>query len=196
MKLGAERFEALMETITNGGRSEAREACDELMRLWKDAPVHALLALKEQFRKLDMESREAALDEALISIAERRPEPFTAIATDPSQPLWRQAVDVLAMLGGEAYLDLFISLLPLCPRRNLKDLAAAIGCFRGAKVAEALSPYLDTDDEALFQEVVLALKRSGAPEAVELMKARISSPGVDASDKRSFIEAVIREMEE
>jgi len=195
MRAGSDRFELVMEAVTNGTVAEMRSACEELIRAWKDVPVEPLLSLKEQFHRLDLEHREAHIDEALISIAEKRPGPFTSIATEPAHPLWRPAVEVLSMAGDPGYMDLFISLLPMCPRKNLKDLVRAIGNYRDAAVVEALRPYLSSEDEGVFFEAVTAFKRNGGPGAAMYLKKCLDVKRREGSLTVSVLESVIQEME-
>ena len=188
------RFEDLAEMIKSGSGEQLRNSCAEAARLWKDAPVDALLSLKEQLGRLDLEEREAQLDAALVEIAEKRIDPFTTIATQPGHPLWRAAVEVLSMAGAPDSLDLFISLLPLSPKKDLKELIRAIGCYRGDKVVKAVAPYLDTDDEGEFFEAVFALKRDGGSEAVRHLKGCLAKRRQGGSEMSTVIEAVIQEI--
>jgi len=194
MTFGKDRFEELMETIRAGSARDLHDACAEVSRLWKDAPVDGLLSLKEQFRRLDLEERESILDVALIEIADRRQEPFTVIATQPDHPLWRPAVEVLSMAGVPDCLDLFIRLLPLCPKKNIKDLLRAIGCYNDRKAVEAVAPFLCAEDEGVFFEAVLTLKRSDGPKAMEYLKGCLAARRRDGSEMATVLEAVIEEM--
>jgi hypothetical protein len=194
MATDADRFENLMEKIKGGNTRELQGACSDIARLWKEAPVSGLLSLKEQFHRLGLEEREAHLDAALIEVALRKPGPFTNVATEPGHPLWRAAVEVLSMVAAPEYLDLFISLLPLCPGKDLKELVRAIGCYDGPKVVGAVSPYLGSDDEGLFFEAVLALKRSGGAEAVGLLKECLAARRQGGSEMTTVLEGVIEEM--
>jgi len=188
-----DRYEALLEALRSGSPSETLMACEELIRLWKEVPVEELLLLKNRFGKLGLDDREARLDEALVSIAEKRPAPFTEIVTVPDHPLWPEAVDVLSMLGCEDFLELFISLLPSCPEKSLVHLIRAIGCYRENKVVESLARYLRSDDEEVFMEAVLAIKRCGGPQALGILQdVRRSRNG---SDIGRILDVVIEELE-
>jgi len=189
-----ERFEVLMEGIAGGSSEEIRHACAEMRVRWKDAPVDALLSLKEKLRRLDMEHREAQVDELLISIAEKRPGPFTEIATEPGHPLWRASVEVLTMVGSAEYLDLFVSLLPLCRKKGLRDIVKAIGSFKGEKVVEALGPYLYSEDRDTFLEAALALKRTGGEKALYHLKGCFEAKRRGYSEDASIIEDLIADM--
>lgn len=189
------RIEDIIEGIRAGSAEELNACCDELRRMWRSAPVDELLSLKEQFRKLGMEHREAFLEEALISIAEKRPEPFVTIATDPGHPLWRPALEVLSMLDNPAYLDLFISLIPLCPEKDMYELVQAISRPGTGKSVEALSGMLATADEPLAMDIVLALKRCGGGEMAEAVKNALRKKLTKGSNMQSVIEAVLTDME-
>lgn len=191
-----DRHENLMEVVKGGTAREVQDACAELAHAWKDAPVESLLALKEQFHKLDIEDREAHLDSALITIAEKRPAPFTAIATEPGHPLWRPTVEVLSLVGSSDYLDLFISLLPISPKKNITDLLKAIGCYSCNKVVSAAGPYLGSDDERVFMEAVLTIKRCGGPDAIKLLRESLADRRRKGSEMSTVLEAVLEEMRE
>ncbi|MBI5694271.1 MAG: hypothetical protein HZC51_00825 [Nitrospirae bacterium] len=191
----AEKFEDIFETMKGGDTRELATACDLVVRSWKDVPVEPLLALKALFSKVGLEDREAHIDEALASIAEKRPEPFTKIATEPESPLWLSAVEVLSLTGDEEYLDLFVSLLPLCPKRKLPGLVRSIGRYRCAKAAEAVSPYLNSSDEALFFEALLSLEDDGGPEALACLRAARDARRREGSEMAAVLERVVEKME-
>ncbi len=195
MPFDISRYEELVEVIKGGDAIGLQGACEQLVLSYKDVPAERLLALKEQLHRLDLEHREAYVEEALVSIAEKRPGPFRAIATDPEHPQWRQAVEVLSLVGDPQYLDLFISLLPLAERRGLLELVRAVGRFVGPKVVEALAPFLKEDDEALFFEALMAVKRSGGKEALAALKEALEVKRREASPDASVIENVIGELE-
>jgi hypothetical protein len=188
------KYEELIEAIKGGDATGLQEACEQLVLAYKDVPAEPLLALKEQLHKLDLEHREAYVEEALISIAEKRPGPFRAIATEPTHPQWRQAVEVLSMVGDPDYLGLFISLLPQVDRRGQLELVRAIGRFTGPKVVEALAGFLKEEDEALFFEALMAVKRCGGPEAVAALKEALEVKRRESSPDASVIEKVIKEL--
>src|SRR5512143_2693057 len=155
----AGKYESLIEAIKGDDADWLHGACEQLVLSYRDVPAEPLLALKEQLHRLDMGHREAYVDEALISIAEKRPGPFRAIVNEPGNPHWGAAVEVLSMVGSLEYLDLFISLLPLSGRRGQLDLVRAIGRYTGPKVVETLSQFLKEDDESLFFEALMGLRR-------------------------------------
>jgi HEAT repeat protein len=187
--------ESLLEQLKGGDTETLISACDELLRSWRAAPVEELLLLKEQFRRLNLEHREAHVEELLVSIAEKRPAPFTAIITQPDHPLWRPALEVLSLLADNQYLDLFITLLPVCPKKELPELVKAIGCYRCDKAAHALESLLDTDDDTVFMESVLALRRCGGQEAVAPLKEALYNKRREGSELASVVEAVLKEIE-
>lgn len=189
------RMDESIEGIRSGPADELRSCCEDIIRLWRTAPVDELLSLKEQFRKLGMENREASLEEALISIAEKRPEPFTRVVTEPGHPLWRPALEVLSMVGNKEYLELFISLLPLCPKKDLCDLVRAIGCFDCARAVEALKGLLDSQEEPVALEAVLALKRCGAGNVAEEAREALRESLSKGTPMASVVEAVLKDME-
>lgn len=190
------KYEALLEMIKGGDSGVLQSACEQLVLSYRDVPAEPLLALKEQLHRLDLEHREAYVEEALISIAEKRPGPFRTIATDPGHPQWRQAVEVLSMVGEPDYLELFISLLPRVDRRGQLELVRAIGRFTGPRVVEALARFLKEEDEALFFEALMAVKRSGGREAAAALKEALDIKRRESSPDASVIERVIKEMEE
>jgi HEAT repeat protein len=189
------RFENLFEAIRSGETKDLHFACEEVMRMWKDVPVEPLLALKTQLQKMEMEQREANLDEALISVAEKRPGPFVKIASEPEHPLWRACLDILSMLDDASYLDLFISLLPACPKKQLVDLIRAIGRFRDKKAVRAVSGYLLDSDEGVFFEAVMALKGSGEREALKSLKNCLLVKRREDAYSKNVLEEVVSEME-
>jgi len=187
--------EALLEQVKSGDTDTLIAACDKLLRGWRSAPVEELLLLKEQFRKLNLEHREAHVEELLVSIAEKRPGPFTTIVTQPDHPLWRPALEVLSLLEDDQYLDLFIRLLPMCPKKELPELVKAIGCYRCENAAHALESLLGSDDDAVFMESVLALRRCGGPGAAGPLRAALDNKRREGSAMASVVEAVLREIE-
>ena len=167
---GASRFEAVFETIKSGDALARRAACEEVVRSWRDVPLEPLLVLKGQFGRMGLEHHEANLDEALVSVCERRPTPFLTLATDPANICWAAAVEVLSLVGGPEYLDLFISLLPLVGKKGVLELIRAIERYTGPKAAAAVGPLVLSDDEEVFIEAALALKKIGGEEAVRRLK--------------------------
>jgi HEAT repeat protein len=196
MPFNTGKYEALLEAIKGGDAGGLQGACEQLLLKYKDMPAEPLLALKEQLHRLDLEHREAYVEEALISIAEKRPGPFRAIATEPGHPQWRQAVEVLSMVGEPEYLDLFISLLPLTDRRGQLELVRAIGRYTGPKVVEALARFLKEDDESLFFEALMAVKMSGGRDAVAALKDALEHKRRESSPDATVIEGVIKELED
>ncbi len=196
MTEGVNSYDDLIETIKGGDAREFHGACERAMRVWKGVPVEGLLALKEQFHKLELEDRESHLDEALISIAEKRPGPFTEIATEPGHPLWRPSVEVLSLVGDAGYFDLFMSLLPLCPVKDLPYLIRAIGCYDGPKVVRALAPYLASDSDGVAYEALRAMKRIGGAEALRCLKEGLAKKSREGSEMTSVFEVVVRELED
>lgn len=188
-------FDGLMEAVRSGSPEELHDACDEIINRWRVAPVVELLALKQQFAKLGMEHREAHLEEALISVAEKRPGPFTAVASDPAHPAWRAAIEVLSMLDDEEYLDLFISLIPSCPEKELCDLVRAIAMFRCEAAVDALKGMLKNADGSVMLESVLALKRCGLPGMTASIREILDKRLSNGTDAASMVEAVLSDME-
>lgn len=191
----AEKYEDLFETLRGGDMRELVSACDTVVRSWREVPVEPLLNLKAVFGKVGMEDREARLDEALASVAEKRPDPFTKLATEPDNPLWLPAVEVLSLTGDEEYLDLFISLLPLCPRRKLPGLVRSIGRYRVAKSSEAIAPYLYSGDDDLFFEALLAVEGDGGTDALRCLKDAFGSRQRDGSEMAGVIGRVVDRLE-
>jgi len=189
------RFEDLFEAIKGGDGRELRQACEKVLLGWRDVPVEPLLGLKDQFHRLELEDRESCLDEALVSIAEKRPAPFTQIVTEPAHPLWRPAVEVLSLVGDMHYLELFLSLLPLCPRKNLPFLIRGIGRYDSPKVVPALAPFLASDGEGIFFEVLLAMRRIGGVEALRCLREGCMLKRREGSEMAAVLENVVREME-
>ncbi len=190
-----QELERHLENIRTGDTDALVESCAALLRLWRSAPVEELLSLKEQFRRLDMEHREAHVEELLVSIAEKRPGPFMVIANDPGHPLWRPTLEVLALLDGDENLELFISLIPLCSRKELVELVKAIGCYRCSTATKALTGLLYTDDEEVFLETVLALKRCGGTNALGALKNTLVKKRSEGSRMVFVLEAIIKELE-
>lgn len=189
------KFDNLFETIRSGETRELHFACEEVMRQWKEVPVEPLLALKTQFQKMELEQREANLDEALISVCEKRPGPFIEIAKAPGHPLWRACVDVLSMVDNASNLELFVTLLPDCPKRQLPDLIRAIGRFRESGAVKAVARYLTDSDEGVFFETVMALKGSGEKEALESLKECLKVKSKEGAYSKTVLEEAVREME-
>jgi hypothetical protein len=195
MAFDTAKYEALIEAIKGGDAEGLHGACEQLVLSYKDVPAEPLLALKEQLHRLDMGHREAYVEEVLISIAEKRPDPFLAIATEPGHPLWGVAVEVLSMVGAPEYLDMFIKLLPLAPRRGRLDLVRAIGRYTGPKVVDALAHYLKEEDEPLFFEALMALRADGGPEAMKALREALEVKRREASPDAVVIERVLKELE-
>ena len=152
------------------------------------------MSLKDQLAKMGLEQREAVLQEALISVALRRPGPFREIASQPSHPLWNAAAEILSEAGMPEDLDLLIGLIPDIPRKNLPDLVRAIGRFRTERAVEAISPYLLSEDESAAFEAATALRDDGGPAALALLKEalRIRKAG---GGRPAMLEVIVREME-
>ncbi|HLB25290.1 MAG TPA: hypothetical protein VJM83_03055 [Nitrospirota bacterium] len=192
---GAEGIARMLEAVRMGGPEELREACAEIVRSWRDAPVKDLLALKEQFRKMDMEERESVLDEALISVAEKRPGPFTEIVRDPEAPLWRPAAEVLSGARDPRHLELFVSLLPACPRKSVETLIRAVGRYRDPVALAAVKEYLHDADEGVMLEAVMAVREAGGSEGVGYLREALENARRGSAGNVPVLEGVIREME-
>jgi len=188
-----DRYESLLEKLRIGSPTETLDACESLILMWKEVPIEELLLLKNRFAKLGLDDREARLDEALMSIAERRPAPFTEIIMNPDHSLWSEAVEIVSMLGCMDHFELFLSLMPGCPTNRLADLVRAVGYYRDNRAAEGIAKCLNTHDENVFMEAVLALRRCGGREGLEkLREARNSRFGNELS---LMLDTVIEEME-
>ena len=170
-----ERHERLLEAVRLGGPGELSDACAKLVRLWKDAPVEPLLTLKEQFQKVGLDRREASLDEALVSLAERRLEPFIAVVSELRHPYWAQAVEVVSLTRDARILDVLLSLIPECPRRSLPMLVRGIGCFRERGAVEALGRFLSEKDDDVLFEAVSALSEIGDSTAQAYLKSELAT---------------------
>src|SRR5512143_1229783 len=140
-----ENIDSICDAFRTGDVKDLPAVCDRVIRHWKDIPLEPLLELKVQFSRLGLEHREAHLEEALISIAEKRPGPFADIASNTDHPLWKPAIEVMSRCEGNRFQELFSSLLPGCPKRCLGDLIRAIS--RSGKGAESIWPFLLDEDE-------------------------------------------------
>lgn len=187
-------FGAILEGIRTGEQSELSRYYSEIIRLWKDVPVTPLLSLKDQLAKMGLQEREAFLDEALISVALRRPGPFRKIASKPSQPLWSSAAEILSEAGMPEDLDFLIRLIPVIPGKSLPELVRAIGRFKAERAAEAISPYLLSEDESAAFEAATALRDNGSPTALALLKDALRIKRA-AGGSRQMLEVIVKEME-
>lgn len=187
-------LDAVIDGIRTGEKTKLSRYCSEIRRLWKDIPVTPLLSLKDQLAKMGLEQREAVLLEALISVALKRPGPFRRIAAEPSHPLWNAAAEILSYTGGPEDLELLIGLIPYIPGKSLPDLIRAIGRFRTERAAEAVAPYLLSEDESAAFEAATALRDGGSPKALTLFKEALRIKRV-AGESRPMFEAMVREME-
>jgi hypothetical protein len=185
---------AILQGIRTGEKTELPGYSSRIRMLWKDIPVAPLLKLKDQLNKMGMEDREAFLDEALISVASRRPGPFREIALAPSHPLWNSAAEILSEAGMPEDLDLLIGLIPEIQKKNLPDLVRAIGRFRKVKAVKAISPYLLSEDESAAFEAATALRDNGGPRALKLLKGALRMKRAGGA-RPVMLEAIIREME-
>jgi hypothetical protein len=167
--------------------------CDKIIRNWKDVPLEQLIELKQQLARLGLEHREAHLDEALISIAEKRPGPFSGIAADTDHPLWKPAVELMSMCDNPDFCKQLLSLLPGCPKRCLEDLIRAIS--RCGNSAEYVWPYLMDEDEGVFLEAVMAVREAGGPESVMWLKEAMAQKKREGSPAARVLEAVLQELE-
>ena len=183
--------ERFAEAFRTGDAAGIQDACEGVMRAWKDIDVIPLLALKEQLTKIGLEQRAAHLEEALISVAEKRPGPFLELAEDPGGRLWRSAVEVVSMSGEPAFFDVLVRQAATCRKKSLPDIIAALGRYGGRSV-EALSGYLENDDDGIFHDAVLALKESGREGQARLGEA-LERFRAEGSERASVIEAVLSE---
>jgi hypothetical protein len=184
----------ILEGIRTGKKTELPGYSSRIRLLWKVIPVTPLLTLMQQLGKMGMVDREAFLQEALISVALKRPGPFREIASRPSHPLWNAAAEIISDTGDPEDLDLLIGLIPDIRKKNLPDLIRAIGCFRTERAVKAVSPYLLSDDESAAFEAATALRDNGSPCALASLKEALRINRASGSARRMF-EAIIREME-
>ena len=187
-------IEAILEGIRTGEKTELPGYSSEIRTLWKDIPVAPLLSLKDQLGRMGMEDREAFLQEALTSVALRRPGPFREIASIPSHPLWSAAAEILSDTGEPEDLDLLIGLIPDIPGKSLPDLVRAIGRFRTGRAVKAISPYLLSEDESVAFEAATALRDNASPTALKLLKEALRTRRA-AGGSKSMLEAIVRELE-
>lgn len=186
-------FEGIAEAFRAGDMRELPGVCDMVIRRWKDIPLEPLIELKVQLARLGLEHREAHLDEALISIAEKRPGPFSGIASNPDHPLWKPAIEIMSMCENRYFKEQLSSLLPVCPKRCLGDLIRAISrCGNGA---ESVWPFLMDEDEGVFLEAVMAVREAGGPESVRRLKEAMAQKKREGSPSARVLEAVLQELE-
>jgi hypothetical protein len=186
-------FEGIAEAFRAGDMRELPGVCDMVIRRWKDIPLEPLIELKVQLARLGLEHREAHLDEALISIAEKRPGPFSDIASNPDHPLWKPAIEIMSMCENSYFKEQLSSLLPVCPKRCLGDLIRAISrCGNGA---ESVWPFLMDEDEGVFLEAVMAVREAGGPESVRRLKEAMAQKKREGSPSARVLEAVLQELE-
>ena len=188
-----ESFENVAEAFRAGDMKDLPGVCDRVIRNWRDIPLEPMLELKLQLARLGLEHREAHLDEALISIAEKRPDPFSEIASSTDHPLWRPAVEIMSMCENRGFQEQLISLLPACPKRCLEDLIRAIG--RSGNSADSIWPYLMDEDEGVFLEAVMAVREAGGPESVRRLKEAMVQKKRVGSPSARVLEAVLQELE-
>jgi hypothetical protein len=184
----------ILEGIRTGDKTELPGYSARVRLLWKDIPVEPLLSLKERLNKMGMVDREAFLQEALITVASRRPGPFREIASRPSSPLWNAAAEIISDAGYPEDLDLLIGLIPGIQKKNLPDLIRAIGRFRSERAVKAISPYLLSDDESAAFEAATALRDNGSPRALASLKEALRITRASGGTRHMF-EAIVREME-
>ncbi|MGC2423427.1 MAG: hypothetical protein WA666_03620 [Nitrospirota bacterium] len=189
------RMERILEGIRTGSQPELSRYCYEIITHWKDIPVTPLLSLKDQLAKIGLEQREAVLQEALISVALRRPGPFREITSKPSHPLWSAAAEILSETGIPEDLDLLIGLIGHIPRKNLPDLVRAIGRFRTERAVEAISPYLLSEDESAAFEATVALRDDGGRAALTMLKEALRIIKASGGGRPVMLEAIVRDME-
>ena len=188
-----ERFETIAEVFRAGDMKDLPGVCDKVIRNWKDIPLEPLIELKLQLARLGLEHREAHLDEALISIAEKRPGPFSDIASNTDHPLWKPVVEIMSMCESRNFKEQLLSLLPGCPKRCLEDLIRAISRFGNS--AESVWPYLMDEDEGVFLEAVMAVRGAGGPESVRRLKEAMERKKREGSPSARVLEAVLQELE-
>ena len=191
---GDERFGHVLESIKSGTGAELQQACEGLILGWREAPVHQLLALKKQLERLGLEQRESMLEEALISVAEKRPEPFLELAADPSGPLWDQAVEVLSMLADPSVLELLLPLEDKCTDKELPAFVRALGNFNDSRALEVLQRFLRSNEDHMFIEALMALRRAGGPAALAHIKAALMQRGNSVAASSEILKAVIAEL--
>ncbi|MGA2193419.1 MAG: HEAT repeat domain-containing protein, partial [Nitrospirota bacterium] len=168
----------------------------EIMRRWKDIQVEPLLKLKKQFQKMDMEQREANLDEALISVAEKRLKPFLDMVSQPGHPLWKAATEVVSMVDDPSVLEFLILLLRDSPKESLPDLLKAIGHFNTGKAREALLNYLNDPEEEVMFEAVMALRVMGGSGVLGHFKDALAARRREGAQAAvSVLDEAIRELE-
>jgi len=187
------RFEHIAEAFRVGDMKDLPGVCDKVIRNWKDIPLDPLIELKMQLSRLGLEHREAHLDEALISIAEKRPGPFSDIASNTDHPLWKPVVEIMSMCENRNFQEQLLALLPGCPKRCLEDLIRAIS--RSGSSAESVWPYLMDEDEGVFLEAVMAVRGAGGPESVRRLKEAMAQKKREGSPSARVLEAVLQELE-
>jgi len=188
-----DRFENIAEAFRTGDMKDLPAVCDRVIRNWKDIPLEPLIELKLQLARLGLEHREAHLDEALISVAEKRPAPFTLIASNTDHPLWKPVVEIMSMCENRNFQEQLLSLLPGCPKRCLEDLIRAIS--RSGSSAESVWPYLMDEDEGVFLEALMAVREAGGPESIRLLKEAMAQKRREGSPSARVLEAVLQELE-
>jgi hypothetical protein len=182
-------LDRIIEAFKTGDAGGIQAACNGIVRSWRDIDIIPLLALKEHLSKLGLEQRAAHLTEALISVAEKRPDPFIRIAEDSESPLWRPAVEVLSMGGEPALFGILAEQLKTCRKRSLPDMITALGRY-GDRAAPGLAAFLKSDDDAIFYETVLALRDAGQ-EGEERLKGALENYRKTGSERAAVIEAAL-----
>lgn len=189
----ARKFENFAEAFRTGDAPGIQAACEGIMRAWKDVDVAPLLALKDQLSKMGLEQRAAHLEEALISVAEKRPEPFLRLAEEPDGPLWRAAVEVLSRSGEPALFDMLVKQAAR-RKKSLQDAIVALGRY-GGRAAGVLSGFLEDEDDEIFHEAVVALKETGS-EGLDRLREALERLRAEGSERAAVIEAALAERRE
>jgi len=188
-------FDATLESVKSGTGPELQQACESIILGWREVPVVRLLALKRQLERLGLEERESMLEEALISVAEKKRPPFLEVASDPANPLWGQAVEVLSMLGDQAVLEMLLALEGRCGEKERPVLVRAMGNFTGPLAEQALLRFLRSDNEHVFIEALMALRKGGGTAVLEQLRAAASYRKGRGGRSSDILDAVIRELE-
>ena len=188
------KLEDFAEAFRAGDAAGIQAACEGIVRAWKDVDVAPLLALKDQLSKMGLEQRAAHLEEALTSVAKKRPEPFLKLAEEAEGPLWRTAVEVASRAGDPDLFDLLVKQASARHAKSLKDVIVALGRY-GGRAAGVLSGFLEDEDDEIFHEAVLALKETGKEGQVTLTEM-LKKYKAKSSERAEVIKAALAERHE